>query len=561
MRKTEKTRWNVLKAIITVSDALKDSQFHVKFNDKQKTAHERLCGYFATERMETWFMCAIANITFDDEKSDDASFMKLAKFFGVESLEILTRKKFLDKLVEKKLIQSKNKGYGRLNLKDSKCFYLSLDVTDAILDNKIIKNKTADENEVDAIGFVTQIADCIDEGGDDDMDVFTLNTILENKYKHLKIIKDMKKIIPVDDDRVLFYYTCYKFMAGRTVHLAGTLNRLYKNREQFRIAKNMMNGTHPLMKNELLEFATKGSLSGATVSLTEKGRELFLGEDADLFNGQMNTKELLMPDDIMKKDLFYSQENMEEIDRVRSAVTEENFIGIQERLKSEAFPIGVAILLYGAPGTGKTESVFQIAKATGRAVLRVDISNTKSCWFGESEKMIKRIFAKYKRMCDRARKNEGEKIPILLFNEADAVLSKRKDSTRGNLAQTENAIQNIILEEMEKLTGIMIATTNLANNLDAAFERRFLFKIKFENPTVEAKKQIWHSKLSWLNDSDALHFAECYDFSGGEIDNIAKKITMDEIITGSRPSISSIEKMCDTEKISKTQKRRIGFGE
>ena len=64
--------------------------------------------------------------------------------------------------------------------------------------------------------------------------------------------------------------------------------------------------------------------------------------------------------------------------------------------------------------------------------------------------------------------------PILLFNEADAVFSKRKDVNNGNVAQTENAIQNIILEEMENLDGILIATTNLADNLDGAFERRFV---------------------------------------------------------------------------------------
>ena len=55
------------------------------------------------------------------------------------------------------------------------------------------------------------------------------------------------------------------------------------------------------------------------------------------------------------------------------------------------------------------------------------------------------------------------------------------------MAQTENAMQNIILEEPENLKGIFIATTNLAENMDAAFERRFLFKIKFENPSEEAK--------------------------------------------------------------------------
>lgn len=68
-------------------------------------------------------------------------------------------------------------------------------------------------------------------------------------------------------------------------------------------------------------------------------------------------------------------------------------------------------------------------------------------------------------------------------------------------------------------------STNLTDNLDPAFERRFLFKIQFENPSVEAKKAIWKNKLPWLTTEKAQHLAKTYNFSGGEIDcclNIGK---------------------------------------
>jgi SpoVK/Ycf46/Vps4 family AAA+-type ATPase len=96
---------------------------------------------------------------------------------------------------------------------------------------------------------------------------------------------------------------------------------------------------------------------------------------------------------------------------------------------------GFTCLFYGEPGTGKTETVNLIAKETGRDIMQVDISETKSCWFGESEKLIKKIFDKY-----RAFVEESKVAPILLFNEADAVIGKRKDVTTGNVAQTENII-------------------------------------------------------------------------------------------------------------------------
>ena len=212
------------------------------------------------------------------------------------------------------------------------------------------------------------------------------------------------------------------------------------------------------------------------------------------------------------------------------------------------------MLFYGEPGTGKTESVMQMAKATGRAIMHVDISATKTCWFGESEKLIKKVFTDYRRLCEKSKLK-----PILLFNEADAVFSKRKDVGSGNVAQTENAIQNIILEEMENLDGILIATTNLADNLDRAFERRFLFKIRFDKPTIEAKANIWLSKLPSLSAEDARTLASGYDFSGGQIDNITRKALMQEIINGVKPSLSDLVTMCGEEKLSKNNTRRIGF--
>ena len=127
------------------------------------------------------------------------------------------------------------------------------------------------------------------------------------------------------------------------------------------------------------------------------------------------------------------------------------------------------------------------------------------------------------------------------------------------MAQTENAIQNIILEEMEKLDGILIATTNMTDNLDKAFARRFLFKIKFGQPTTEAKQCIWKDKLSWLSEDDCRQLASHHDFSGGEIDNIVRKVVMEEVLHGARPTLAEIEELCRHEKIGDEGKGNIGF--
>ena len=216
---------------------------------------------------------------------------------------------------------------------------------------------------------------------------------------------------------------------------------------------------------------------------------------------------------------------------------------------------GFACLFYGAPGTGKTETVYQIARETRRDIMMVDIAETKSMWFGESEKRIKGIFDKY-----RAFLKTNEHAPILLFNEADAIIGKRKEIGKSSIDQTENAIQNIILQEMENLEGIMIATTNLTQNLDKAFERRFLYKIEFEKPDIEAKEKIWHAMLPSLSENGYAVLARNFDFSGGQIENIVRKFTVDCILNGSEPSFDTISEYCKSELLYKNNERiKIGF--
>ena len=149
--------------------------------------------------------------------------------------------------------------------------------------------------------------------------------------------------------------------------------------------------------------------------------------------------------------------------------------------------------------------------------------------------------------------------PILFFNEADAIINKRSNNTDAAVDKMENACQNIILQAMENLSGIMIATTNLTNNLDSAFERRFLYKICFDKPTVATRKQIWNAMLPSLSCEEARSLAESYDFSGGQIENIARKQIVDSILYGHNQDISHVMSYCQSENIRNSKNKRIGF--
>jgi SpoVK/Ycf46/Vps4 family AAA+-type ATPase len=122
-----------------------------------------------------------------------------------------------------------------------------------------------------------------------------------------------------------------------------------------------------------------------------------------------------------------------------------------------------------------------------------------------------------------------------------------------------NAMQNILLQELEDFKGILMATTNLTSNLDDAFERRFLFKIRYSKPSMDAKISIWKSKLSFLSGEDAKRLAEEFDFSGGQIENISRKLFLDTVLLGKLYTIEDTIQYCTEEILLDRNKTKIGF--
>lgn len=556
----KKLRWSVSDAVAAVTDCIRDSKLVVKKTKAYETAMGRLREFFHFNDIEDekewtqkiWILCITLHHYFASEgRWCDMSV--LHSFVECNPMKAVKWSKYVKELENANLFITSD-------FDDD--FNITNDVVNAVVENLSLDDCLREQETEDSFSFVKKIADRYENRRREDRSTRQLARELskiEEKYSQLPFVVEVKKIFDRSYTRFMFYDCCSDFLGGGESSLNATVADLYDNSERYEVANSLMKGEDPLVKDGYLEFVKKGTLAEATLTLTQKAKEIFLGDKAYLFEEKLDEKLLIKPENIKVKRLFYSEENQRQIDKLHNAFKEDKLVQIQQRLKDSGMPVGVAVLLYGAPGTGKTESVYQIAKATGRPIVHVDISDTKSCWFGESEKKIKELFKNYRRMCETVRKQNSGLMPILLFNEADAVLSKRRDIGDSNTAQTENAIQNIILEEMENLEGIMVATTNLADNMDAAFERRFLFKVKFENPSVESKKHIWMDKLEWLQEEDALQFAKDYEFSGGQIDNIVRKITMNEVIDGKRPSIDEINEMCKHEKLSKGDVHNIGF--
>lgn len=364
-----------------------------------------------------------------------------------------------------------------------------------------------------------------------------------------------------DKDFPLFILLCTLFVIdGDDDIRCHDLDFIYEEGESvWRWAKrDLSQGNHRFLQKKFIEYTNDdGFADRESFKITDSAKKLLFSEmNLSAMRGSRPKGGMLSFESIKLKQLFYNDKERKLVEELAALLDEKNFQGIRDRLKETNFRSGFACLFYGAPGTGKTETVLQIARKTGRDLIQVNISDIKSMWVGESEKNIKGIFDDYRKMV-----KQSAKTPILLFNEADAIIGKRMVGAEKAVDKLENNIQNIILQEIEQLDGILIATTNLAENIDKAFERRFLYKVKFEKPDLHGRLQIWQTMIPSLNDADASFLAARYDFSGGEIENIARHYTIQSILHG-KPAdmLKSLVGYCDSERLEgRTPKRKVGF--
>lgn len=325
-----------------------------------------------------------------------------------------------------------------------------------------------------------------------------------------------------------------------------------------RIVDAMQKGTHRLFRENLIEHKCVDGMADTNQYVaTDYLRNEVLADfnpmdHSDKHVPKMNGVKSYK--DITPKALFYNQEEKEQVEMLYNILSQDQLPVIQERLKSKGMRTGVCILMHGHPGTGKTATVYELARQTGRDIIQVQVTDFKDKYVGESESKLKKIFSDYRQYC-----MNSEVIPILLLNEGDAILSKRIENVEHSTEQMMNTLQNILLEEMENIQGIMIVTTNLTSNLDAAFERRFIFKVKFEKPGTEVKAHIWQSLVDNLDEKDAVTLAREFDVTGGEIENIARKATMQFVLTGQEVDMYMLRKFTKQEKLESNRRTIVGF--
>lgn len=554
---TKKEDWTLITAIEKIWTEAHDSELTTQFFKKIAKPAE----YIKSILNITPMQCVILSTLADSE--DGLTYRNIAHFTKTTRLKMMLYENEYNDLVARKFV---TKGSTWDHGEQRICYTIRPEALDAI------KNNTAfvapNPSNYSPKKFAKEVSSQIEAlSVDNSKCEETIDELqgLVNDTTHLEISKFIKNLkFKQKDTYFLFFFILFK-------HLIVNHER-YISKNDFEdyfpdddiyvdlFFEDLENQRGILFSENIIENQiVDGMVVPTSFGFTDDTISTVLKEFNVLTKNNI-VNNLISADKIDPKELYYNKREEGQVETLKELISEEKYNEIRDRLKKTNFRIGFASLFYGGPGTGKTETVLQLAKATGRSIMQVNISEVKSKWVGDSEKNIQAIFNQYRRAVSMAEKN-GEKVPILLFNEADAIISRRKEGATNAVDKMENSIQNIILQEMEKLEGILIATTNLTENLDPAFERRFLYKIRFDKPEVEVKVKIWKSMIGDISDNEALSLASKYDFSGGQIENIARKVTINNILYGTAPEMDSLQKLCNEEVIAKeTSRQRIGFG-
>ena len=428
-------------------------------------------------------------------------------------------------------------------------------------DRRPEKPKMEDLTTADILGRLRHIVTMVRAeivSTDDGLDAIRLlldlnpDTSLTRCYR-----KRIEYIVPREEQMIVFSLLYHYYYEGDEMVDWPEIGDYFSNERYGSLLGQYRNGQLAVQRKGVIEYAfDSGVQSKDYFRLADAVLEEMLSDV-----GGMRKRETGVPSSrkidvssVLPKRLYYNPDEARQVARLKELLSEPRFTEVCKAMKDRGMRTGFTCLFHGVPGTGKTETVYQLARSCRRDLFVVDVARVKSCWVGESEKNISEVFAQYRR-CVQG----GGRTPILLFNEADAILGVRQEGALRASDRMENSIQNILLQNLEDFDGILIATTNLAKNLDRAFERRFLYKLRFEKPSLEARSLIWRELMPEITQDVALQLAEGYSFSGGQIENVARKSAIASILGGHEPSLAEIRSFCEEETLGAPAGKPIGF--
>jgi AAA+ superfamily predicted ATPase len=251
--------------------------------------------------------------------------------------------------------------------------------------------------------------------------------------------------------------------------------------------------------------------------------------------------------DLSWDDLFLNKETIDGIKQLKLWLTHGKDLMNDEKFSKYISP-GIRVLFYGPSGTGKTLTASLLGKEFQMPVYRVDLSQMVSKWIGETEKNLARVF-------DIAEKQKW----VLFFDEADALFSKRSSVNSSNDRRANQEI-SYLLQRIENYDGTVIMASNLRDNIDEAFVRRFQLMIEFPMPDKTIRKKLWTSMLTgtfdFSGDLDLAKIAAEFEMTGGSMKNAFRALML--TLSDSKESVPLITD-ANLRKVIQLEQSKLGI--
>lgn len=554
----KQTSKELLKAIQTVVSSTKGQLLNDDLINELKTETTNIMSFYEISHFQSivisiYLECGLKDIDVDTER--------LIDYFGKNMSCLADINQAIEELTQKKLLFIKRHDYSnRRKSAYNKVIQVHHKALDAMM--KGDKDLLGEQKLENFFGVLGEVRDLICKR----IDTTITTEVLGEEVRG--ILESNKKLVEAEwllSQNNLTNYDLVLALDLAIEHLEGAeevdIDKLIKEvfsdiHDRIKYKRTIKENNCQLFKNDIIKFSDEMFSFLNFVKLSEHAMDILLGGYQDTIKKEFRPKMgiLISPEKIDQEQLFYNDSEFEQIETLSSALEEDNYKNLMDRLKDNGMKPGFTVLLYGYPGTGKTSSVKQVAKATGRSIYMVEIQKIQSKWVGESEKNLAKVFEEYK----QARRHFA-KAPILLFNEADAILGKRM-SVNSSVDKSFNTLQNILLQELEEFEGIFMATTNLADQLDSAFDRRLLYKIDFKKPAETVRKKILSNVFKNISIKTIDTLTEQFSLTGGQIANIKKKLLVKSVLDVNLDQESYLSTLCNEEFIlSKSGRSTIGF--
>ncbi len=554
----KQTSKELLKSVQTIVSSTKGQLLNDELIDELRTETPKLMSFYEISHFQSivlsiYLECGLKDIDVDTER--------LIDYFGKNMSCLADINQAIDELTEKKLLFNKRHDYSvRRKSEYNKVIHVHHKALDAMMkgDKELLGEQKLDN----FFGVLGEVRDLICKRTETTISTETLGEEVRGILESNKKFKEVEWLLSLEN---MTNYDLTLILDLAIEHLEGAeevdIDKLIKEvfseiHDRIKYKRKIKENNCELFKSEVVKFSEEMFSFLNYVKLSEHAMDVLLGGYQDTIKKEFRPKMgiLIHPDKIEHEQLFYNDSEFEQIETLSNALEEDNYTNLMSRLKVNGMKQGFTVLLYGYPGTGKTSSVKQVAKATGRSIFMVEIQKIQSKWVGESEKNLVKVFEEYK----QARRH-FDKAPILLFNEADAILGKRM-SVNSSVDKSFNTLQNILLQELEEFEGIFMATTNLADQLDSAFDRRLLYKIDFKKPSEQVRKKILSNVFKDISVKTIDTLTEQFSLTGGQIANIKKKLLVKSVLDVNLDQELYLSTLCNEEFIlSKSGRSTIGF--